>query len=118
MLTVRQVRGDYVRPLAEADFLQQPLRWFTQLGVAPRVAPEAEAVARLCLDRKRHIVERGELRIDARDLERAREPLARASRRRERRDVLAGEDDAPGIRREVAGELSDEGRLAGAVRPD
>jgi hypothetical protein len=38
--------------------------------------------------------------------------------RRERGDVLAPEEDASRIGTDEAGDLADEGRLAGAVRPD
>src|SRR5205085_3952886 len=59
-----------------------------------------------------------ELRIDAGDLELPREALARAARCPQVRDVLAGEQNAPVVRAQIASELADEGRLAGAVRPD
>ena len=49
--------------------------------------------------------------------ERAR-PLRARARRGERGDVLAGEADAARVRAQVAGELADERRLAGAVRAD
>ena len=62
--------------------------------------------------------QRAELGVDAGDLERAREALARAPRRGQRGDVLAGEADRAGVGAQVAGELADEGGLAGAVRAD
>ena len=87
-------------------------------ALARAPAPEAEAVARVRLHRERDVVERGEFRIDAGDLERARQALARALRRGQRGDVLAGEADRAGVGPQVAGELADEGGLAGAVRAD
>jgi hypothetical protein len=70
------------------------------------------------LDRERDVVQGGEVGKDARDLERAREPQARALRCRQRGDVGAIETHAARVRPQVAGELADEGGLAGAVRPD
>ncbi len=57
-------------------------------------------------------------RIDAGDLERAGQAPARAPGRRQRSDVLAGEADLARVGKQVAGELADEGGLAGAVRAD
>src|SRR6267143_1831259 len=70
------------------------------------------------LNRERDILERREAGIDAGDLERARQALARALRRRKRGDVLAREADAAGVGAQVSRELADEGGLAGAVGSD
>jgi hypothetical protein len=75
-------------------------------------------VAGVRLHGKRHVVERAEVAIDAGDLERAREALARALRRRQAGDVLAREADVPRVGPQVARELADERGLACAVRPD
>src|SRR5437899_6599774 len=100
--------------MAEADVFQHASRGFEQRRIAPRIAPEAEAVAGVRLHGEGDVGERAELRVDARDLERARESLARAPRRGELRHVLAAEGDAAAVRAQVAGQLPDEGRLAGA----
>ena len=90
---------------------------------APRSArrrpPEAEAVAGVRLHRQRDVVERGELAEDAGDLERARQ-AARASARGAGSAVTsrAGEADRAGIGPQLAGELGDQRRLAGAVGAD
>src|SRR3712207_9516883 len=57
-------------------------------------------------------------REDARVLEAAAEPGGEAPRRRGRRDVLTGHEDAPAGRLEEAGDEVEHGGLAGAVRPD
>ena len=70
------------------------------------------------LHRQRDVVERGEIEEQRGDLERAGEPAQAALPRRQRRDVLAGEPDAAGLRGKLAGQLPDQRGLAGAVRAD
>ncbi len=70
------------------------------------------------LHRERHVLQGAEFRVDAGDLERARQAAARAPLRRQAGDVLAEEADASGVRPQVAGELGDQRRLARAVRAD
>ena len=59
-----------------------------------------------------------EARQDVGNLEAARDADVDARMRRQARDVLAVEPDAPGARRQLARQLRDQGRLAGAVGPD
>ncbi len=118
LLAVRKVRGQHVGAVTEADFVQDRARRDLQRRVLARRTPEAKAVAGVRLHRQRDVVEHAELAVDAGDLERARKPLVRARGGAERGDVLPGEPDAPRIRAQVAGELCDQRRLAGAVRTD
>src|SRR5262249_42304820 len=60
----------------------------------------------------------GEAVEDARDLERSRQPEPRAAGGRQLGDVAPVEDDPPRIRLELAGQLSDQRGLAGAVGTD
>ena len=60
--------------LGEAHARQRLARRLAQLGLAARMAPEAEGMAGVRLHRQRHVVERGEIEEQRRDLERAREP--------------------------------------------
>src|SRR4029079_18893524 len=69
-------------------------------------------------DGERDVLQRGEVQVDAGDLERAGEAAARAAGRGKPRDVLAGESDPAGIRAHAARKLADEGGLARAVGPD
>ena len=83
-----------------------------------RGAPEAEAVAGVGLHGQRDVVERAEVAKDAGDLERAGQAALRARGRDRRGDVRAGEADRARVGAQVAGELADERRLAGAVGAD
>src|SRR4051812_45135859 len=69
-------------------------------------------------DGERDVVEHREASEKRIDLERAADAALHALRLRHAGDVLAAEEDAARARREGAGEHVDEGRLAGAVRPD
>ena len=102
----------------EADARERRARRLAQLGLAARVAPEAEGVAGMRLHRERDVVERGEIEEQRGDLERAREPELAAAVGRQRGDVVAVETDAAGVGRDLAGELADQRGLAGAVRAD
>ena len=67
---------------------------------------------------ERHVVERGELAQHGGDLERAREPQPHAGVRRQARDVVARRSGSCRSRAQLAGELGDQRRLAGAVGAD
>src|SRR5262249_26582435 len=64
------------------------------------------------------LVERGEIEKERGDLERAREPARAAAIGAQRRDLLPIEADAARVGRDLAGELADQGGLAGTVRAD
>src|SRR5574337_103193 len=81
-------------------------------------APEVEGIAALALERDAHVFERGEVREDGGNLERADEPEPRDARRAHRGDVAPVERDPPGRRPDELGQHVEAGRLAGAVRPD
>src|SRR5205085_8014346 len=80
--------------------------------------PEAEARAGARLHREREVVEHAEAPEDAGDLVAAREAGRDARMGWLPGDVGAVEDDAAALGREHAGDLTDQRRLAGAVRPD
>src|SRR5215510_7702373 len=67
---------------------------------------------------ERNIVERGEVKKQRRDLERAGKAKGAALMDRQGRDIAAGEMDAPGVGRDLTRELPDQRALAGAIRPD
>ena len=83
-----------------------------------RRLPEAEAGARARLHRQRDVLQGREAGQDLRDLERPGEAEAGAGRHRQPGHVVAVEEDAAGIGGEGAGDLVDEGGLAGAVGAD
>ena len=87
-------------------------------GSAAASPEEAEARAAARLHRERDILERREAGQDRGDLERSRQAHRRARVHRQGRDILAGKHDAAGIGRKQPGNLVDQRRLAGAVRPD
>ena len=103
-----------LRPTSAED----RVRRIAQARVLAGRPPEPEARPGVRLHRERDVVERGEVAVDAGDLERPREAAVRARRRAERGDVFAGEPDVPAVRPQIAGELADERRLAGAVGAD
>ena len=104
--------------VGEADAGERGACGRAQLGLAARVAPEAEGVAGMGLDGESDVVQRREVEEQRGDLERAGEPERAAPPGRQGRDVPAGEDDAAGVRGDLAGELADQRGLAGAVRAD
>ena len=67
---------------------------------------------------ERDIVDRGKIRQQRGDLERARQPEPAALVGRQPGDVAAGELDGAGIRHQLSGQLADQRGLAGAVRAD
>src|SRR6266581_2046877 len=118
LLAVREAPRRQPGARAQAHLLEHPPRGLLQRTLGARSAPEAKARAGVRLHREHHVLERGEIDVDAGDLERARETPVRARRRRERGDVLARETHAAPVRNEVARKLADQRRLARAVRPD
>jgi len=70
------------------------------------------------LRRERDIVGRGEIREQRGDLERTRQPQRAAAPGREVRDVAAAQKNAARMRRQVPGELADQGGLAGRWADD
>jgi hypothetical protein len=70
------------------------------------------------LHRERDVSLRGEAVEDAGDLERPRQPQPRAAGGGQRGDVAPVEADPSGVGLELAGQLSDQRGLAGAVRAD
>ena len=75
-------------------------------------------MAGMGLHRQRHVLDGRELAQHGGDLERARQPQPHAGMDRQSGDVAAGEVDGAGVGPQVAGELADQGRLAGAVGTD
>src|SRR3989442_5844891 len=108
MLAVRQISSENIHSKGKAYFLQHAARRTGEGGIGAGRAPETEAVPGMRLHGERHVLQRGELGIDAGDLERARQALARALRRRKGGDVLAGEADAAGVGAQISGELADQ----------
>jgi hypothetical protein len=118
LLAVREIPGEHIGAPSQPDLIENRPRGRKERLLLARRPPEAEAVAGVRLDREHHVLERGEIGIDAGDLERAREPLARSRLRRERGNVFAGEAHATRVGAQVARQLCDQRRLPGAVRSD
>ena len=112
----RQLGDAPLAVLAEAKALEQPLGALDRLRPLRRL-PEAQALVVAGVGDE-HVVEHGQVAVELRDLERARDAEARDRARRERRDVAAVEGDAAVVGLEVAGDHVDEGGLAGAVAAD
>ena len=74
LLAMAQFGHQHVGALAEPDALSAPPARLAQMLLLARIAPEAERVAVMRLRRERDIVERGEIRQQRGDLERARQP--------------------------------------------
>ena len=75
--------------MSEPDALQRGPRGVAQVRLLAGVAPEAEGVAVMRLRRQRDIVDRGEVRQQRGDLERARQPERAAALGRQAGDVAA-----------------------------
>jgi hypothetical protein len=82
MFAVRHVRRHHIGARAEPHFLEQAPRRLAQRRIASCRAPEAKAVALPRLHGEHYVLVRRELWVNARDLERPGEALARAARRR------------------------------------
>ena len=82
-----------VGAVREANLRQHRARRLAQLGLCARIAPEAERMTGMRLHRQRHVVERGEIEKQRRDLERAREPERAAPMHRQRGDVATFKAD-------------------------
>src|SRR6516162_1997269 len=117
-LAVAQLGDDDVGPAGESYARERCTSGRAQLALAARVAPEAKGVTGMGLHGERHVVEDGEIEEQRGDLERAGKTELAAAVGRQGRHVAAFETDASGIGGDLAGELADEGGLAGAVRPD
>ena len=95
---------------------------FRDLGIdvvaRPHPPPPVAAAAEPFGYRKADGLERRQIGIELVDLEGARQPAQHPLVHRQIGDVVAFEQDAPGIGLEHAGEQIDDGGLAGAVRPD
>src|SRR6185295_10877104 len=99
LIAVGKRRRKVVGAIAEA---QEPEALASlPLGRLQERAPpeEAERSRRLELDGDAHVLQDGQLREDAGDLEGARDAAAAARRRRQRGDVLAAEEHLPQRRR-------------------
>src|SRR6516164_4775714 len=81
-------------------------------------APEMKAVPGMRLDGERDILDGGEIEKQRSDLERAVEAQLTAAKDRQAGNVAARKANAPGVGRDLAGELSDQRGLAGAVWSD
>src|SRR5215469_3256319 len=118
VLPVRHLRRDEVAEGGKADIRDELARRPAQARNPFRRLPESEAVALSGLNGERNVSLGGEAVEDARDLERSRQPEPRAAGGRQLADVAPVEHDPSRIRLEVAGQLSDQRGLAGAVRTD
>ncbi len=118
VLAVAEPVDAHVGARLKPDAGERLPRRLAQCRIAPRVFPETERVAGMRLHGERHIVERGEIGKQRGDLERAREPEPAAALDAEMRDVGSVEADAAILRRNLAGQESDQRGLAGAVRAD
>ncbi len=83
-----------------------------------RGLPDAEAAALAGLDRHCDVLARGHVVEQARHLESPAEAEGDAGGNRQVGDVVPREPDTAGVGPDLAAELVDEGRLAGAVRAD
>jgi len=104
--------------MRQADPLQRRARGGAQMADLAGIAPEMEGVAVMGLRRQRDIVERGEIRQQRGDLERARQSERAAAIGRHMGDVLTRKADGAGVRQQLSGQLADQRGLAGAVRSD
>src|SRR5215469_10818091 len=118
VLPVRHLRRNEVAEGGKADIRDELARRPAQARNPFRRLPESEAVALGGLNGERNVSLGGEAVEDARDLERSRQPEPRAAGGRQLADVAPVEDDPARIRLELAGQLSDQRGLAGAVWTD
>src|SRR5262249_31544370 len=115
---VRYPGRDDVAEAGKADVRDELARRAAQARNTFRRLPEAETVALGGLNGERNVSLGGEAVEDARDLERSRQPQPRAAGGRQLGYVAPVGDGPAPTRRELAGQLSDQRGLAGAVRTD
>ena len=118
LLAVRKVANLGVRAIHERRLFEQPMRLVVDLAVRRQEPPHHEFRRPQALDRQQHVVEHGQAREQAGDLERARHAERGAAVALPAGDVLAEQQHLPGARRKNAGDQVEQRGLAGAVRPD
>src|SRR5262249_60669313 len=82
------------------------------------IEPEVKRMSAMRLHRKSDIIERGEVRKQRCHLKGARQPQLTAPIDRQVCDFLTVETDAPVIRRNFSGQLTNQSRFTGAIRTD
>ncbi len=92
--------------------------FFVDLLVGGLESPHHEFGRAKAFDRQQHVVDNGEFRKQAGDLEGARHALGCALMALPLGNVLAEQQHLAGRHRVNAGDQVKQGRLAGAVRPD
>ena len=117
-LPVGEIGRQEVCTLLQAAPFHRRTRRRREPRIPPRVAPEPETVPGVGLYRERQILLYAELFEDGGDLEGARQPEARPRVGRQATDLPPGEEDAAGIRHDLAAELLYRGGLARAVGAD
>src|SRR5262245_20005441 len=118
LLAVGELARQPVAVLAEPERGEDAVRLLDRAAIGRQATPPSSGVALPLAHRQGHRFERAEMRKQGVDLERARETAFDPHRRLEAGDLLAAEEDLPGIRPQHAGHQVDQGRLAGAVRAD
>src|SRR6478752_7085461 len=107
-----------MRTAIEPDRGKRRMRRLDQRRVVQRRTPKAKTMPRLRLYGEHDIGECRELRKNRGDLERAGETLQCAAPRGLARDIAPAKHNHALIRRQLALDLRNERRLAGAVRSD
>ena len=118
LLAVRQVADFGVLAVEEVRLFEQMMGLVVDVLVRRQEAPHHEFRRPQALDRQQHVVEHGEFRKQAGDLERARHAERGAPVARPVGDILAEQQDLPGRHRIDAGDQIEQRGLAGAVRAD
>jgi len=118
LVAVRQCRRRLCGPGEEAERVEARARpLFARLESGP-AADESKVAAAPQLHGDSHVLQHGELREDAGDLEGARDAAPAARGGGERGDVATTKEDAPRGGREETGDEVKQRCLARAVRPD
>ena len=117
LVAMGQVLDRVVAPGGEADRREELLGARDEVAVVLALRPDVETGLH-GLRGDAHVLEHAELREQVRDLERLGDAEMGEAVLRLGGDVAALEPDAPGARRERAGDEVEEGALAGAVRSD
>ena len=117
-LAMGELGRSHVRAFGESDLRQGGKRCRVQLGLVGRAAEKAETRTMPRLNGERDILLYRKPGQDGGDLERAGKPARSARMNRQAGDIFPGKSNAPGIRRNQARDLVDQGGLAGAVRSD